>query len=811
MKTRHPSGDKDQGPQQETRVVESKRRSFIVSRVAEQPVIPDQIKEDETEEQQPSTDQFQSPDSQTIPPSTSAASVASQSQSHAYETELANTSDNEKSLKSREKGRARVDISDLEEKLTKLTGGGVPAHLGGSLPALDILTPAQLGGDAHSPVPSDDGLSNSQTFPQMTPQTHPGIDTGHQNHTTTASHPPQQPADQSHLNVQPPVSQVHTRSSETPQPAPPPQTSFPGQPAPQTLSSQPPAQTAPMVPQNMMVPPVPGHIPGLAQPQDQPVPQTGFPAQNFYPGYPYMHMMPSPMYMPQQMMPGFVPMYPQDQMGYMGSQVPFVMVNVQQQNQVSQMLVPANMLMTGQVPVMQPVPQQPTAQETKQSSSESLTGSPPSSPPHNRKQNSIDAQTADGVVVSESQSPVPNRSNYSIASLEQELIKKLHGNRRDLTISSGASVSNLNESFQNVQDSTKTTDEKVNWSLSSDSVHGSELAEAAKHMSETDKTIVEDDKDKTLVEDAELGETDSKTQVNKPETPSDKGPVKKLRFSVSKVVDDYLKKTIDESKSEDTIDKDKQIDSVADEIPMDIKETEKDTEIQLPKKSSRFQVTKVPEAIPDSEKSTFDAKVSTSDLETNKTDDNNEVVGDILQELAKLDIDTVDGDGANPATASAADKTHVSNLLDIDNPYRKKSMSFYDGYTNNTFNAFSNSVFDRYQIYHRRRTKSLGHLPSMQDAISQHTQYGDGETPLPSPSPSPADLELDDDLYRAIFNLDSFDCESDMLSDSAISDPESKPDSDYPTSTTSYTEKRRKLLQRRCRKVKHFVPILIHV
>ena len=93
----------------------------------------------------------------------------------------------------------------------------------------------------------------------------------------------------------------------------------------------------------------------------------------------------------------------------------------------------------------------------------------------------------------------------------------------------------------------------------------------------------------------------------------------------------------------------------------------------------------------------------------------------------------------------------------------------------------------------------------MQDAFSKHTQYGDGETPLPSPSPSPADLELDDNLYRAIFNLDSFDCESDMLSDSAISDPESKPDSDYPTSITSYTGKRRKL-QHQFRKVKTLYP-----
>ena len=754
MKTRHPSGDKDQGPQQKTRVVESKRRSFIVSRVAEQPVIPDQIKEDETEEQ-PYTDHFLSPDSQTIPPSTSTASeasVASQSQSHAYEADLANVSDNEKSLKSREKGRTRVDISDLEEKLTKLTGGGVPAHLGGNLPALDILIPGQLGGEAHSPVPSDDGLSNSLTFPQMTPKTHPGIDTGgsqQTHHTTTASHSPQQPADQSHLTAQPAVSQVHTRSSETPQPAPPSQTSFPGQPAPQTLSSQPPpqpAQTVPIVQQNIRVPgsipQVPGHIPNIAplppQPHE-PVPRTSFPAQNFYHGYPYMHMMPSPMYMPQQMMPGFVPMYPQDQMSYMNSQVPFVMVNVQQQNQVSQMLVPANSLMTGQFPMMQQMPQQPTAQKTKQSSSESLTGSPPSSPPYNRKQNSVDSRAREGVLASEAQSPVSNLSNYSIASMEQELIKKLHGNRRDLTIPSGASGANLNDSFQNVQDSTKTTDEKVNWSLSSDRVQSTELAEAAKHMSETDKTILENEG---------LDESDSRTQVDKTEAPDDKGAVKKLRFSFSKVIDDPLKETIGESKSIETETKDEQINSVTDEVQMDIKAIEKYTgiqdEIKLPKKSSRFQVTKEKEDTPDSEKSTFNAQVSTSDLET-KMNDFTAVWVDKSKLLAMFEKYIVDG---YTALRAFEDITHVSNLLDIDNPYRKKSMSFYDGYSaaksSNTFNAFSNCVFDRYQINHRRRTRSLGHLPSMQGAFSKHTQYGDGETPLPSPSPSPADLELDD-------------------------------------------------------------------
>ena len=800
VKTRHPSGDKDQGQQQETRVVESKRRSFIVSRVTEQPVIPDQIKEDETEEQ-PTSDNFVSPDLQTVAPSTSTANLPGQA--HTYETDLANVSDNEKSLKSREKGRARVDISDLEEKLTKLTGGGVPAHLGGSMPALDILTPSQLGGEPHSPVPSDDGLTNSQTFPQMTPQNHPGIDTGGSQHQHTAApHPPQQQADQTHLTAQPAVSQIHTRSSETPQPAPPPQTSFPGQPAPQPLSSQPPpqpAQPASIVPQNMMVPgtvpQVPGQVPTQLpmQPQE-PVAPANFPTQNMYPGYPYMHMMPSPMFMPPQMMPGYMPMYPHDQISFMNPQVPFVMVNVQQQNQISQMLVPANMVMTGQYPMMQQGPQQPSAQETKQSSSESLTGSPPSSPPHQRKQNSMDSQAGEGVVTSEAQSPLPNRSNYSIASLEQELIKKLHGNRRDIQIPSGASAANLNESFQHVPDPTKVADEKVNWSLSSDSVHSTELAEAAKRISERDKAIVEDEI---------LDETDSRTQEDKTEVPNDKGPVKKLRFSVSKVVDDPLKETLDESK-------------IADVVPMDIKESEKDTELQddikLPKRSSRFQVTKVQEVSPDSKVSSVDAKVSTSDLETKTSQDNSEVVGEISKELAKLDTDAVDGDGANPASADLTidkDKPYVSNLLDIDNPYRKKSMSFYDGYSaaisNNTFNAFSNSVFDRYQIYHRRRTRSLGHLPSMQNAISKHTQYGDGETPLPSPSPSPADLDLDDDIYRAIFNLDSFDCESDMLSDSAISDPESKPDSDYPTSTTSYTGKRRKL-QRQFRKVKTYYP-----
>ena len=808
VKTRHHSGEKGQGQQQETRVVESKRRSFIVSRVAEQPVIPDQIKEDETEDQ-PVSDNFVSPENaQNIAPSTSQASIPSQQ--HTYETDLAYVSDNEKSLKSREKGRARVDISDLEEKLTKLTGGGVQGHLGGSLPALDILTPTQLtGGEAHSPVPSDDGLTNSQTFPQMTPQVHPGIDTHgsqppHQ-HTATAQSS-QQPAE--HLSVQPSVTQIHTRSSDTPQLAPPPQTSFQGHPAPQSLPGQPPQQAPPqqqqqqpqVVPHPMMVP---GQVPQQTippiptQPLDA-IPAANIQAQNIYQGYPYMPMMAPPMYMPPPMLPGLVPIYPHDQMAMMNPQaVPFVMVNVQQQNQVSQMLVPANMLMTNQIPPVMQAVVQPQPHETKQSSNESLTGSPPPSPPQHRKQNSVDSQAGENVTA-DAQSPLPNRSNYSIANLEQELIKKLHGNRRDIQIPSGASAVNLNESFQHMPDGSKMGDDRVNWSLSSDSVHSTELAEAAKHILERERL------------DMDGKETVSKEiDEDKTAAENDKGPVKKLRFSVSKVENDPLREKLDAIKKSENaaVKEDENADDISSSISVS-KEMDEDSEFtdvkKLKPKISRFQVSKVKE-------DEMETKLAVEEIETQLSQEHKEVEGDIAKVVADNIIDEVDGVGANPASADLTnekDITHVSSLLDT--PYRKKSMSFFEGNSamksNNTFDAFSNSILDRYQIFHRRRTKSLGHLPSsnyfsgISNAISKHTQYGDGETPLPSPSPA----DLDDDFLHAIFNLDSFDAESDLLFDSAISDPESKPDSDF-IANASITGKRKKL-RRQSRKVINVYP-----
>ena len=785
VKTRHHSGEKEQTQQQETHVVESKRRSFIVSRVAEQPVIPDQIKEDETEEQ-PVSDNVVSPEnSQTLAPSTSTASIPGQQL--AYETDLAYVSDNEKSLKSREKGRARVDISDLEEKLVKLTGGGVPGHLSGSLPTLDILPPGQLtAGEAHSPVPSDDGSTNPQTFPLISQ--HPADNVAQPVHQHTASsHPVQQP-EVSHLPTpQPSVSQIHTRASDTPQPAPAPQTSFPGQPAPQPLSSQPPPQVAQaqpqVVPQNVMMP---GQVPQSSLPtmptqgQDA-IPAANMQTQNMYQGYPYMPMMAPPMFMPPQMLPGLVPMYSHDQYGFMNPQtVPFVMVNVQQHNQVSQMLVPANMVMTNQVPMMQPLHSLPQHQEIKQSLSESLTGSPPPSPPQNRKQNSIDSQGADLLGVPDAQSPLPNRSNYSIANLEQELIKKLHGNRRDLPIPSGASAASLNESFQHLHDPSKAGDDRVNWSLSSDSVHSAELAEAAKQIIDRD---IEG-------KDATMDEIDG----DKIGAQSDKGVVKKLRFSVTKVENDPLKEISEELKPHDE----------SEETLVERSETvsESNDDKQLKPKLNRFQVTKV-------EENKLDVKATASDIEAQLNEENKEVKGDIANKVAENISDMVDGVGANLASADLTneiDNPHVSNMLDI--PYRKKSMSFFEGNTamksNNTFDAFSNTILDRYQIFHRRRTKSLGQLPSRTyysqycKAISQHTQYGDGETPLPSPSPA------DEDYYQAVFNLDSFDAESDILFDSAISDPESKPDSDYFTNT-SFTRKKKKL-QRQARKVnrKHY-------
>lgn len=500
---------------------------------------------------------------------------------------------------------------------------------------------------------------------------------------------------------------------------------------------------------------------------------------------------------------------------YQNQMVPYVMVNVQQQHQVGPMLVPANMIMPNQMPFMNAQSSShPQHAHPDGHGGESLVTTPPGTPPHSRKQHSTDAQSEPGAPSSEVQSPAPPRSNYSLASLEQDLIKKLHGNRKDIPLSSGGGV--LNESFsQSSSDlAARLQEDRPLWTQSSESLH-SELTDQSDGFLKAESSSEHQIK-------TEPSNTDVKdSSEQKVVTPT----AKKLRFLVSRVEDDPLKQADTNIDQTDSKDLDQINDSKINEqthvnngssdtqttnITHEV--TDKPTEC-IAAKLGRFSVTKVTSETETMKRHDYQNKSIV--INTGTVDEINGALVD--DKLAKVVVhapgENLETDGAydGPYEAAAGlayeqEVTSVSKLHDL--PYRKKSMSFFEGnnspaLSNNTCDSFYNTHMDRFQIFSRRRTKSLGSIPlqanfsESSQSISmqtQCTQYGDGETPTPSPS----SVDVDRGFPNVVFDLlCSRDEEGSCSSDSESKDGrESGIDSEPPEQCI-----RRPRLRRQMRKV----------
>lgn len=754
MRTRHSSGENSKEP---ARVVESKRRSFIVSRVVEHNVITDKIQEDETEGSA-QVESAQSPDNPQSSIQSGSNTVNVQSQSQQSDIDASAVSDSDKSMKSVGKGKVPVNITDLSDKLTKLIGGNIGGNIGQlELAALGTNVP-QLphSVDSHSPVPSDDNTTfQQQNVPPVQQQQSASIQSGmeipSQDQSTGQKQTQQPPAVEKPLQLPQQTQTSTTANTQQTQQGGGQQQQTSSQPLPGHSASQQ-TQVHPNVHQPIPNLPHPVQQQSMTQQQgpalpvqtqgSQEIPNPAMPTGMYPPGMSYFPVM-QPFGYPHQHSSGMMQMY-SDPMHYMNLQfsnypnqmVPYVMVNVQQQHQIAPMLVPANMVMSNHMQFINPQSStHPQHIHKEGHGGESQAATPPSTPPHARKHFS-DSQSEPGVPLSEVQSPAAPRGNYSLASLEQDLIKKLHGGtRKDIPISSAGAQ--LNDSFTQGSTDLRFHEDKPAWALSSESLHSANSEVTDHVLSKVDEAArVEDQKDTAT--------TDTKVE-EETETPQDKVVItKKLRFQVSRVEDDPIKQT-------DSFDSqgDDKIDGELINEQADLNRSKNDTETtnvfdennedKKPAKLGRFSVTKV-----------ADKHVSNNEsddyFETQTTDEYDGK--DVDHKFSKITDEE--------SNQASADIQHdqdmsVSKLHDL--PYRKKSMSFFEGkdspvLSNNTCDSFYNTHMDRFQIFSRRRTKSLSSLPiqarlslssqsiSMQ---TQCTQYGDGETP--SPSPSPIDVE----------------------------------------------------------------------
>ncbi|XP_052260904.1 serine/threonine-protein kinase WNK1-like isoform X3 [Dreissena polymorpha] len=749
VKVRHSSGEnKGKEP---SRVVESKRRSFVVSRVLEPQILSDKIQEDvETEDtinspalgKLPDTAKVTqlSPDplhSNTVP---NISTFMTQSQ-HVSDNEVAGMSDSERSTKSLQKGTVPVNIGDLHEKLVQLTGGTVPATASYSV-------------ESHSPVPTEDGVSTqvsstTQHLPShqatVDKQPHPTDSTTSiqslpdkfprqslpAGQTGVPSHP--QPISQTQPQVSHAVSghptgglpiqghQVQSSTTHVPM-------SSSIQPGPQQQSMHH-HQQAPSIDNHANI-----HNQGM---------QSGMYAQGMG-GMSFVPFM-NPMYGFHHQHPGHMMQMFTDPMQYMG-QMPYVMVNVQQQNQIAPMLVPANMILNTQMqyPGMQTyMPHQQQQQQLHQQQQESQMNdanalSPPGSPSQSRRLPATDTSSDVG---SQSDPPASMRSNYSIASLEQELIKKLHGgNRKDIPLSATGLLS----------------DEKPQWTQSTENLH--EPTESL-DLNETLKTVEEDDANGNK-------ETPKASLQDVTKSPSvDKTVAEKLRFHVSKVDNDPLK-----SNNESQREKQKDDNENKSDVSRKVEESSEEKSASIPTKQTsklgRFSVLKVKEEdkplVQDSVKKDGLSKDSLLiDKAKDKDVGNKDTVKVNTSTASDAEAESVINASVSQQKGQDSDelcdeprtdtntlqvKPSVSNLILHDLPYRKKSISFFEGSDSpmmscNTCSSFYNTHMDRYQIFSRRRTKSLDSLSAWNrlqmfggGRTHQQTQYGDGETPSPSPS-----------------------------------------------------------------------------
>ncbi|CAG2254672.1 PRKWNK [Mytilus edulis] len=138
------AGEKEK---QESRVVATKKKSFIVSCVTEATIHESKITEDESEEHVASSDNYISPENT----HTSSSTIAHQST--AVDSDASSNYDTEKALKGK---KVPVDLNDLQEKLTQLTQkqSVAGANVSNSLVPQDGVQPSSQQGSGATPTPN---------------------------------------------------------------------------------------------------------------------------------------------------------------------------------------------------------------------------------------------------------------------------------------------------------------------------------------------------------------------------------------------------------------------------------------------------------------------------------------------------------------------------------------------------------------------------------------------------------------------------------------------------------------------------------
>ncbi|XP_071153236.1 uncharacterized protein [Mytilus edulis] len=138
------AGEKEK---QESRVVATKKKSFIVSCVTEATIHESKITEDESEEHVASSDNYISPENT----HTSSSTIAHPST--AVDSDASSNYDTEKALKGK---KVPVDLNDLQEKLTQLTQkqSVAGANVSNSLVPQDGVQPSSQQGSGATPTPN---------------------------------------------------------------------------------------------------------------------------------------------------------------------------------------------------------------------------------------------------------------------------------------------------------------------------------------------------------------------------------------------------------------------------------------------------------------------------------------------------------------------------------------------------------------------------------------------------------------------------------------------------------------------------------
>ncbi|KAL5013195.1 hypothetical protein ScPMuIL_007465 [Solemya velum] len=427
--------DKTHGTQiGEPRIVECKNRSFIVSRVKESSLSETKIIEDDTEDQA-GADNIPSPESTQCSVQSSCASGLTPRPS-VIEADLDLYPDLEGSVKSNESGGANVPIkiSDLEEKLLKLTG--VTSSLNSS--NTNLAAPD-----------GDDAVSSQITTPVVESQSRSVGDvqpSGEQFQSDTATL--MQQSGNVNLNQE-------TKSSNTVQSQPPGSTAIQGQqqhtqvPTLSQAQSGNPTQQVPPSQQNFELPPSStGSVPSQFSPYINPMMQYGSQQQM---AQQMLLQQQIPQY-PNLMFPTFyaadpVQLYNNQMLQYaflqqmqQGQQHPSTLQNISQLP--PQRMVPTNWMFPGQMPQMPMTSQlhQTAGQENVIMQSDSA------SPTQVNKMREHVGQMAhvtftDSMGFSDGHAlkkDLTTSSLGSIAGLEQEL-KKLHG-RKERSMTTGSII-----------------------------------------------------------------------------------------------------------------------------------------------------------------------------------------------------------------------------------------------------------------------------------------------------------------------------------------------------------------------------------